>query len=418
MMSQEPAEPDFRREYAKLVATLSRRFGVEQLAAIEDAAQLALVRALERWPLEGQPERPSAWLLRVAHNALLDELRTQGNRRRLLARGREQLAPSPEPQLAAPLPSELRDDLLRMLFVCCDDQLPAASQLVLALSALCGFSVAEIAQRLMLSEANVYKRRARARERLRERPGGFAQLERLTPEALCTRLPSVHRVLHQLFTEGYLSSHPELAIREELCAEALRLTLLLVEHPAGDTPQTAALLALMYLHGARLRARSDPAGALLLLEQQDRGQWDRAKIGVGLEWLARSARGDRFSRYHAEAAIAAEHCLAPDLERTRWDVIAELYAQLEQLEPSPLHRLARALALAEAEGPAAGLALLEGFEPPTWLAGSYTWPAVLADLHRRCGHEEQARRQRELALKLAPSPALRALLERRLAPLS
>lgn len=411
-----PAAPDFRLEYAKLVATLSRRVGVEQLAAVEDAAQQALVRALERWPLEGQPERPSAWLFRVAHNALLDELRKQGNRKRLLSEHAEQLAPSLAPEPEPSLASELRDDLLRMLFVCCDEQLPAPSQLVLALSTLCGFSVAEIAQRLMLSEANVYKRRARARERLRERPGGLAQLEQLNPESLAARLPSVHRVLHQLFTEGYLSSHAELAIREELCAEALRLTLLLAEHPAGDTPETAALLALMHLHGARLEARCDPTGALLLLEQQDRKGWDRTKIGVGLEWLARSARGDRFSRYHAEAAIAAEHCLAPDLEHTRWDTIAELYAQLEQLEPSPLHRLARALAVAEAEGPAAGLAVLEGFEPPTWLAGSHMWAAVLADLHRRCGHEEQARQQRELALKLAPTDAVRALLERRLSP--
>ena len=415
MSTPELVEDLFRHEYGRLVATLCRRVGVEHLDAVEDAAQVALVRALEHWRIEGPPDVPSAWLFRVAHNHLVGELRKGAGRRRILARqldalGDESVASTePEP----PLASELADDLARMLFVCCDDILPARSQLVLALKTLCGFSVAEIGRRLFITEANVYKRLTRARERLRETP---PQLHGLPLGELRARVPAVLRVLYQLFTEGHLSSHAELAIREELCAEALRLGLILAEHPAGHAPEVSALVALMYLHSARLRGRADAEGALVLLEEQDRSQWDTAQIHTGLQWLERSAAGDSFSRYHAEAAIAAEHCLAPSFEQTRWDTIAELYATLERLQPSPLHRLSRAVATAEAQGPQAGLDLLEGFEPPTWLEGSHMWPAVLAELHRRCGHRAEAARYRELALNLAPTPAVRQLLIRRLSP--
>jgi RNA polymerase sigma-70 factor (ECF subfamily) len=152
----------------------------------------------------------------------------------------------------------------------------------------------------------------------------------------------------------------------------------------------------------------------LLLEEQDRSHWNREEIRVGLSWLARSARGDTFSRFHAEAGIAAEHCLAHSFAETRWDRIVDSYALLEQTAPSSLHKLNRALAVAEWKGPNAGLAVLEGLEPPSWLTGSYTWAAVLADLHRRCGHEDVARRYRDVALATAPSPAVREVLQRRL----
>jgi RNA polymerase sigma-70 factor (ECF subfamily) len=170
----------------------------------------------------------------------------------------------------------------------------------------------------------------------------------------------------------------------------------------------------MHLHSARLTARQDGGGGLLLLEEQDRTRWDQLEIQTGLARLAESARGDVFSRYHAEAAIAAEHCLAPSFEQTRWDRIAESYALLERLAPSPLHTLNRAVAVAEWRGPAEGLALLAGLEPPSWLAGSHMWAAVLADLHRRCGNVEDAQRYRRAALASAPSAAVRDVLTRRL----
>jgi RNA polymerase sigma-70 factor (ECF subfamily) len=401
----------FRHEYGKLVAMLSCRVGVQHIQAVEDAVQSALMTALETWTVAGLPDNPSAWLFRVACNNTLGELRQRTRRRRILEEiGNEGIASSESvPELF--FAGEVRDDLLRMLFVCCDETIPVESQLVLALKTLCGFDIREIALRLFTSEANVYKRLGRARSRLREFPH---RLGELTGEQYSSRLPPVHQILYLLFTEGYLSSHAEIAIRKELCNEAIRLTAILAEHPIGQTPETFALMALMHLHAARISARQSASGGLLLLEEQDRSLWDQQEIGVGLECLARSAQGYRFSRFHAEAGIAAEHCLAASFSATRWDKVVECYSLLEQIAPSALHRLNRAVAVAEWRGPAAGLAVLDGFEPPTWLVGSYLWAAVLADLNRRNGNADTAKHYRDAALELAPTLAVRELLQRRL----
>jgi len=401
----------FRHEYGRLVAMLSCRVGVQNIEAVEDAVQSALMTALRAWTNAGLPDNPSAWLFRVAHNELMGELRQQTGRRRILEQNAKEDRGAPENGPEIFLAGEVRDDLLRTLFVCCDEAIPVESQLVLALKTLCGFGVREIALRLFTSEANVYKRLARARSRLRKVPPRSGEL---TGEQYSSRLPAVNKILYLLFTEGYLSSHTEMAIRRELCDEAIRLAAILAEHPTGQAPETFALLALMHLHAARMTARQDGSGGLLLLEEQDRELWDRQGIQVGLSWLARSARGDHFSRYHAEAGIAAEHCLAPSFQETRWDKVVECYSLLERIAPSPIHKLNRAVAVAEWQGPAAGLAVLWGFEPPTWLAGSYLWAAVLADLHRRCGNAQTAMRYRDVAFKTAPTPAVKALLQRRL----
>ncbi len=415
-MKDAPAEPSaavghaFRRDYGRLVAALCRRVGPVHLQSVEDAAQSALTKALEIWPRGGVPQEPFAWLFRTAHNALLDSFRQTARSRRLLSESAEPLAVDAEAPL---LPGELPDDLLRLCFVCCDEELAPRSQLVLALKVLCGLSVRDIAQRLFASEASVYKRLARGREVLRGRPMLVMDLDE---EQIMARRPAVLQVLYLLFTEGYLSSRGAEPIREELCAEAIALTTTLAGHPVGAVPEAFALLALMHLHSARLSSRRDELGGLLLMEEQDRSLWDRAQIGTGLEWLAKSASGELFSRYHAEAAVAAEHCLAPSFHQTRWDRVADYYAQLEALQPSALHRLNRAVAVAEWRGADAGLEILEGQAPPTWLAGSHCWMAVLADLHRRAGHPAEAARCREQALALAPNPAIRRALARRLAP--
>lgn len=411
MTTPKLVEHFFRHEYGRLVAMLSFRVGMRHIEAVEDAVQTALMTALEVWKVAGLPDNPSAWLFRVAHNRLIGELRQQTRHRRILEQNAKEDTDPLEDDPQVFLPGELGDGLLQMLFVCCDEAIPVESQLVLALKILCGFDVHEIALRLFSSEANIYKRLSRARSRLRELPH---RLGKLTVEQHISRLPAVHQILYLLFTEGYLSSHAEISIRQELCNEAIRLATLLTEHPAGRTPETFALLALMHLHAARMTARQDSFGGLLLLEEQDRELWNRREIHIGLEWLAKSAQGDRFSRYHAEAGIAAEHCLAPSFEETHWDRVVECYSLLEQIAPSALHKLNRAVAVAEWQGPAAGLAVLKGFEPPTWLAGSYLWAAVLADLHRRCGNADTAQRYREAALQSAPTPAVRELLQRRL----
>jgi len=401
----------FRHEYGKLVATLSRRVGVQYIEDVEDAVQSALMTALGTWTIAGLPNNPPAWLFRVAHNNLMGELRRRTGRRRILEQNVREEIGLLDNGSETFLAGEVRDDLLRMLFVSCDEAIPVESQLVLALRTLCGFDVREIALRLFASEANVYKRLGRARNRLRElplRPG------ELNGAQYSSRLPAVHKILYLVFTEGYLSSHAEMAIRRELCDEAIRLATILAEHPAGQAPETFALLALMYLHAARMTARQDGSGGLFLLEEQNRELWDRQEIQVGLEWLAKSAQGDRFSRYHAEAGIAAEHCLAPSFQETRWDKVVECYALLERIAPSAIHTLNRAVAVAEWKGPAEGLAVLKGCEPPTWLAGSYMWSAVMADLHRRCGNARTAKRYRDVACESAPTPAVKELLQRRL----
>lgn len=410
MSAAQLVEHFFRHEYGRLVAILSRQFGLHRLEAVEDAVQGALMTALESWSLTGLPENPEAWLYRVARNNVLGELRQRARRDRIIDREGDAAAEDAEPAAHMLSEAQIQDDLLRMLFVCCDEDIPAETQRVLALKTLCGFDVREIAHRLFMSEAHVYKRLARARSRFQERR---LPLDGLGLGQYATRLGAVQHILYILFTEGYLSSHAEVAIRHELCDEALRLTRLLADHPVGRTPETCALFALMHLHAARLKARQDDAG-LLLLEEQDRSLWDQRMIQTGLQWLAQSAQGERYSRFHAEAAIAAEHCLAPTFEQTRWSKVAEQYALLEQLAPSALHRLNRAVATAEWQGPTAGLAVLEGFEPPSWLAISYLWAAVLADLHGRCKHTSTARQYRDAAIRAAPNAAVRGMLQRRL----
>ncbi len=411
MTTPKLVEHFIRHENGRLVAILSRRVGVHHIEAVEDAAQSALMKALEAWTIAGLPDNPSAWLFRVAHNDLMGELRQRTGRRRILEQYANDAIGTPENGPECLMAGEVRDDLLRMLFVCCDEAIPVESQLVFALKTLCGFGVREIALRLFISEANVYKRLGRARNRLRKNPPSLGEL---TGEQYSSRHPAVNKILYILFTEGYLSSHAEMAIRRELCDEAIRLAAILAEHPVGQVPNTFALLALMHLHAARMTARQDGSGGLLLLEEQDRSLWDRQRIQVGLEWLAQSAQGDGFSRYHAEAGIAAEHCLAPSFKETRWERVVECYSLLERIAPSPIHKLNRAVAVAELQGPAAGLAVLKGFEPPTWLVGSYLWAAVLADLHRRCGNAQIAKRYQDEAFKSAPSLAVRELLQRRL----
>lgn len=397
---------------------------MHNLELVEDAVQSALASALTAWVTGGLPRDPGAWLYRVACNHLLGELRKETGRARIREGARVELQRAVEQDSAssvrddegrggARFASEVTDDLLRMLFIGCDEEIPRESRLVFALKTLCGFSTAEIALRLFTSEANVHKRLQRARDRLRS----LASPELETPPlaTLRVRLTSVHEVLYLLFNEGYLSAHDDEAIRSELCDEAIRLTTILAEHAVGASPETFALLALMHLHAARLASRVDASGSLLLLAEQNRSAWNQEQLRTGMEWLTRAASGDAFSRYHAEAGIAAEHCMAPSFKETRWQEIARLYEILEGIAPSPLFTMNRAVAVAEADGPQAALALLRDLAAPGWLLQSYLWDAVLSDLHRRCDNIDAFRHHRVRALASAPSEAVRALLARRLA---
>lgn len=413
-------EHAFRHSYGRLVARLAGVFGFHRLEIVEDAVQDALMAALRTWPRDGPPAQPGAWLYRAARNKLIDDLRRRhhgdvsidaaddepGMAAAELADERS-LQPS-EPRLAA----EIGDDELRMLFVCADEAIPVESQIVLALKVLCGFSTREIALRLLTSEENVQKRLARGRDRLRQI--GVA-MDTPPLAALTARRATVLRIVYLLFNEGYNSTLADRLVRRELCDEAIRLGLLIASHPGCACPEADALLALMHLHAARLDARVDGQGGLLLLEEQDRSKWDRALIQRGMQWLSRSARGEHYSRYHAEAVVALAHCLAPSYAETDWREIVDAYATLERFEASPLHTLNRAIALAEWKGPPAGLEVLHAMKPPSWLAGYYLWDATLGELERRAGRVDEARRHLARALEAAPHPAERALIQRRLA---
>ena len=368
----------FRHESGRLVSILSRRFGVHRVALCEDAVQTALLRAVQSWPQRGLPDDTGAWLYRVALNEALGALRRERR-----AVGDVVPVEAAAEEVPVFLEQEVRDDQLRMLFVCATPEIPRESQLVFALKILCGFSTEEIALRLFQGHEAVYKRLQRARATLQEH---VDEIDTPGVDELASRLPAVLEILFLLFSEGYSSAQPDVLIRHELCEEAIRLARLLDEHPVGAVPETAALLALMYLDAARFDSRVDGTGGLLLLEAQDRSRWDRELIQLGVSYLARAARGDVFSRYHAEAAIAAEHCLAPTYQATRWGEIVRLYEMLARIVPSPIHTMNRAIAMAEWKGADAGLALLEALNPPPWLLGYFFWVVLLGELYRRRGY--------------------------------
>jgi RNA polymerase sigma factor (sigma-70 family) len=398
MTAPELPEHYFRRELGRLVSILSRRFGLHRMELCEDAAQTALLQATQSW-VSKLPDDPGAWLYRVAHNHVLDELRREKRDERYLAQVHVDYAQQ-----------EVHDDVLRLLFVCADPAIPPESQLVLALKTLCGFSTEEIALRLFQSEDAIHKRLQRGRARLRE----HAEVQGIHPD----RVHSVLHMLYLLFSEGYSSAQPDRLIRRELCDEALRLALMLREDPAGALPETDALVALMCFHAARFDARVDGTGGLLLLEVQDRSLWNRELVQRGLAHLMQAARGETLSRYHAEAGLAAEHCLAASYADTNWEEIVRLYEVLERIAPSPLNVLNRAIALAEWKGPDAGLAALEAIEAPGWLLGYYLWDATLGELHRRRGDRDRALAHTKRALAAAPTNPEKALLERRVKEIS
>lgn len=424
----EPLARAFRDHYRRVVTRLAREFGFQLIELVEDAVQGALVAALRAWPQSGTPVHVEAWLTQVARNRLLDELRRSERRNVSLDEAWHADASSADEEgdagaaaagagepAATEVPvhmaGEIADDELRMLYVCADEAIPLPSQLVLALKILGGFSTREIALRLMTSEDNVQKRLSRGRDRLRQ-----LGPERQPPSllALQGRRDAVLRIVYLLFNEGYSSAVPDELIRRELCDEAVRLARVMASHPACAAPEVDALLALMLLHSARFDARLGPGGALQLLQAQDRERWDRTAIAEGMQWLARSGRGAQFSRYHAEAAVAAVHCSAPSYAQTDWAEIVALYEMLERIEPSPLYVLNRAIALAEWQGPEAGLAVLQALQPPGWLARYYLWDATLGELERRAGHFDAATAHLQRALAQAPHPAERDLIERRL----
>lgn len=396
-----------------MVAVLTRIFGVHNLALAEDVVQDAFCRALEVWKFQGLPENPSAWLMATAKNRALDVLRRERTALTFapelgrLLESEWTLAPVVEELFAA---NAIKDDLLRMMFSCCQPRLAEEAQVALILHILCGFSVSEIAGAFVSSPAAIEKRITRAKKIL---AASKRLLDVTSAAEFSARLPAVHRALYLLFNEGYHGASPESAVRVELCREAMRLTALLLDHPLGKTPESYALAALMCLHAARLPGRVDASGNLSSLLDQDRSQWDQDLVAEGLKLLELSATGSELAEYHVEAAIASIHARAVRIEDTDWKAIVALYDSLMALRPSPIVALNRAIAVAQQEGPERGLEEIHAIPDTDRLAAYPFYSAALGELEFRRGRREIARGHFQAALGVARNDMERRFLEQR-----
>jgi len=426
---------NFQRVFAHMVATLTRILGPRHLSLAEEAAQDALVKALQLWPHQGAPANPSAWLIQVAKNRALDLLRRDqrlveleplhdrdgaavAQTQAVAAGGARFAAAGADPSADARLRGETPlpdDDQLAMMFLACHPMLPREARVALTLKTVCGFGVGEIARAFLAREEAISQRLVRAKRQLRDADVRFE----LTAADCAERLDSVLDVLYLLFNEGYTAHAGDQLVRSELCREAIRLGDLLAA--AGATLCTTsgaaavhALLALMHLQAARLPARVGDGDVLLRLAEQDRSLWDQPSIARGLQHLDAAASGDTLTVYHLEAGIAACHAVAPRYDDTDWPRIADLYDSLIVMKPTPIVALNRAIALSRVHGPGAGLAAVEAIAGDAVLARYYLLHATMGELALETGARDRAAECFRAALECECSEPEHRFLERRL----
>ncbi len=394
-----------------MTATLARILGPARIELVEDVVQEALLAALGRWPRDGIPANPTAWLIQVAKHRALDALRRERLADDRETRIREEIARWGDAEPSAILDDPvIIDDQLRMIFICCHSAIPAETRVTLTLKLAGGFGAREIARAFLAEETAIHQRLVRAKRRIRE--AGLA-LEMPDGAQLPERLESVLEVLYAMFTEGHTAHSGDALLRRDICDEAMRLGALLLRHQRFARPDVHALMALFHLQAARFETRSDSEGELLLLADQDRSRWDRAHMGAGLRHLERSAAGDEMSRYHIEAELAACHTLAPSWEETDWRRIVELYDRLMNIVQSPIVALNRSIAVAEVAGAGAGLAALEELHGQRVLRRYAPYDAALGEMLRRLGRYEEALAHFARAAEHAGSVPVRRFLERR-----
>lgn len=401
-------EETFRLESGRILATLARSLGDLDLA--EDSLQDALAAALGRWPRDGIPDSPGAWLMVTARNRAIDRLRRERVHAAKVAR-LESMGASENGRTPAP---EEDDDWLSLIFACCHPALPPEGRIALTLRTLGGLSTREIARAFLVPEATLAQRLVRVKRKIKDAGISFKVPP---PDLLAGRLESVFAVVYLIFNEGYSATGGDVLIRRELCAEAVRLGRMLAERLPLE-PEALGLLSLMLLHDSRRRARTGPGGELVTLEEQDRSLWDASEIEEGTALLDRAIALGRSGPYQVQAAIAALHAQALEASRTDWRQIGALYDALLRLTPTAVVALNRAVAVAMAGSVAEGMALLAEIEASGELAGYHLFYAARADLLRRAGRLAEATESYRQALALCTNPVERRYLERRVREVS
>jgi RNA polymerase sigma factor (sigma-70 family) len=397
----------FRHESGKMVSVLSRLLGLQNLETVHDIVQDTLLQAMSTWSYNGIPDKPPAWLYRVAKNKAIDFLRREKKFREISPQYAYLL--QSEYGLASTvnnlfLENEIQDSQLRMMFACTHPAIAQESQVAITLKTLCGLSVHEIAKAFLTNEETINKRIYRAKEKIK-----VEKIELNVPQGdeLPPRLDTVLKSLYLLFSEGYSSSHPDKVIREDLCEEAMRLTFLLANHKITNRPRTNALLSLMCFQASRLQARLDDKGNIILLKFQDRSKWHKQLIAKGVTYLEIAAENSEISPYHIEAAIASLHASADSFEHTDWKSIYDLYEALYQLHPAPIVALNKAIASAYAIGKQNALSQLLQIKG---LENYYLYHTSIGEIYFELHQKRKAKEFYEKALHLTNSRPEQQLL--------